>query len=375
MDTAEVCNLALQRIGTRTTVTAGELNANSTNEAIQFNLSYSQVRDELLRLAPWDCANGMTDLQYITSLPGTPENLSTPPVPALPEVPVIPQNTIYQWTPGLPLPPWTYEYAYPVDCLRALWVVPQFNPGIIGTPVYPVSGTVGYMPTWQGPPIKFSVGNDQFFPVTAAAVAAGGTGYAEGDLIVLALGPVTSPPIGIPAVLQVTGVAGGVITSVEIVASIYGEDTPQTGGYFSPQANPQGQGATTGVGTGATFNLTYGAFGQQRVILTNQEYAVLSYIRRVTDWNVMDSLFLRAFYSIMGATLCNALTGDKGLANMLIGLGNEAIMEARKADGNEGLTINDVTPDWLRVRGVIYSDYWNMGFGYGWDAVGLWPIY
>ena len=37
MDTAGVANLALQRIGTRTTVTLAELNANSSNEAIQFN--------------------------------------------------------------------------------------------------------------------------------------------------------------------------------------------------------------------------------------------------------------------------------------------------------------------------------------------------
>jgi hypothetical protein len=109
--------------------------------------------------------------------------------------------------------------------------------------------------------------------------------------------------------------------------------------------------------------------------MTNQEYAVLSYIRRVVDWNVMDSLFLDAFYSIMGATLCMALTGDKALANMQIQLANSRVAEARKADANEGLTINDVTPDWIRTRGIIYGDYWNMGFGYGWDTVGLWPIY
>ena len=375
MDTAGICNLALQRIGTRTTVTAAELAANSTNEAIQFNLAYQQNRDALLRLAPWDCASAMTDLQYITSLPGTPENQSTPVGPTSTVTPAIPNNVAFQWTAGLPLPPWTYEYAYPVDCLRALWVVPQFNPGIIGTPIFPSGTSVGYMPTWQGPPIKFSVGNDQFFPVVAATVASGGSGYAVGDQIVLSLGPITAPPIGIPAVLQVTAVSGGVITGVEIVASVYGEDTSQTGGYYAPQPNPQGQGATTGVGTGATFNLTYGPIGQQRVILTNQEYAVLSYIRRVVDWNVMDSLFLDAFYSIMGATLCMALTGDKALANMQIQLANSRVAEARKADANEGLTINDVTPDWIRTRGIIYGDYWNMGFGYGWDAVGLWPIY
>ena len=30
----------------------------------------------------------------------------------------------------------------------------------------------------------------------------------------------------------------------------------------------------------------------------------------------------------------------------------DMIMEARKADGNEGLTVNDVLPDFIRVRGA-----------------------
>ena len=375
MDLATICNLALQRIGTRTTVTQAELNAGSTNEAIQFNLTYTQVRDELLRLAPWQCAKSMVNLQYVTSLPGTPENQSVPTQAPIPQNPNPPGGNIYQWTPGLPLPPWSYEYAYPVDCLRALWIVPQFNPGIIGTPIYPITTAVGYMSTWQGPPIRFDVSQDMFYPVTAATVASGGNDYVVGDLISCALAPPQSLPIGIPAELQVASVSGGVITGVNIVPSIYGEDTPQTGGYFVKQPNPQAQGATNGTGSGATFNLTYGSQGQQRVILTDQEYAVLSYIRRVTDTNVMDSLFVKALYNICGAVMGMPLTGDKALCNSLIALANAAIHEARTADGNEALTTNDVLPDWLRARGVIYSDYWNMGSGYGWDAIGFWPTY
>lgn len=381
MDIPGIVNLALQKIGTRTTVTQGELINNSTNEAIQANLALAQTRDELLRLAPWQCAKGMIDLQYITSLPGTPENQSTP------------ANQL-QWSPGLPLPPYSYEYAYPVDCLRALWVVPQFNPGVVGTPVYPSNNAVGYISTWNGPPIKFDVGNDLFYAVSSAVPVAGGSGHAPGDVIVLAIGPVTSAPIGAPAVVQVTAVgAGGSVQSVNMIATVYGDtvlgtswstsystsfgggSSPTSGAYFLNNMGTQAQGSTTGSGTGATFALTFTPQGNQRVILTNQEYAVLSYVRRISDPNVMDSLFVKAWYHVLGANLAMALTGDKALANGLIQITNACIAEARATDGNEALTTNDVTPDWLRCRGVIYSDYWNMGTGYGWDAIGLWPGY
>ena len=363
MDLPGIVNLALQKIGTRTTVTSAELAANSTNEAIQANIAIATTRDELLRLAPWQCSKGMTVLQYITSLPGTPENQSTP-------------ANLLNWAPGLPLPPWSYEYGYPVDCLRALWIVPQQNTGMQGPAVYPTSTMTGFAATWGGPPIKFDVGNDNFYAVTAAAVVSGGSGYAVNDQITLALGPVTSPPIGAPAVLQVTGVTGGgIITSVAVVPEVFGEDVPQTGAYFQPLSGAQAQGSTTGVGSGATFTLTYTTLGNQRVILTNQEYAVLSYVRQVTDPNVMDSLFIKAWYHILAAALAMALTGDKSLANGLIQVANGCIVEARAVDGNEALTTNDVMPDWLRCRGVADAGYWNMGTGYGWDSIGLWVGY
>lgn len=362
MDLPTIVNLALQGLGTRTNVTAAELAANNTNEAIQANLAITQTRDELLRLAPWDCARAMTDLTYITSLPGTPEN----------QVP--PANQL-QWTPGLPLPPWTYEYAYPPDCLRALWIVPQFNPGVVGTPIFPVVTPAGYATSWHGPPIKFDVATDNFYNVTGAAVASGGAGYAVGDQIELAAGPTGVAPIGAPATLQVSSVdVNGAVTGVSVVPSVMG--TTYGGSYFQPQPNPQAQGSTSGAGSGATFNLTYSTLpGQQRVILTNQEYATLSYIKQVQDTNIMDSLFQRAWYNVLGGVLAIALTGDKALANMRITIANALIHEARSVDANEGLTVNDVTPDFLRVRGIVYSDYWNMGFGYGWDAYGLWPMY
>lgn len=361
MDLPTIANLALQGIGTRTTVTQAELTAQSSNEAIQFNLAVAQTRDKLLRLAPWECCTGAGDLAYITSLPGTPENQSTP------------ANQL-QWTPGLPIPPYTYEYAYPVDCLRALWIIPQFSTGIQGPPIYPTNTMTGYSSVMGGPPIKFDVASDQFYSVTAATVGSGGSGYVVGEIITLALGPTTSPPIGAPAQLQVLTAPGGVVGTVAVVNSIPNASPAVGGAYFAPQTNPQAQGSSTGAGTGATFNLTYSATkSNQRVILTNQEFAVLMYCRQITDPNSMDSLFQQAWIDVMSGVLCMSLTGDKQLANSKIQLANQTIAEARAVDGNEGLTVNDVTPDFLRIRGVIYSDYWTGASGYDWGS--YWPGY
>lgn len=98
-----------------------------------------------------------------------------------------------------------------------------------------------------------------------------------------------------------------------------------------------------------------------RVILTNQQDAILTYVKRVTDPNVWDPQFQEAFVAALAARLVFSLTGDKGLANIKIGEANTYISLARGGDGNEGLTINNVTPDWLRVRGIQY----------GWDGIGL----
>lgn len=354
--TVDIVNEALQAIGSRTTVTSAELSNQTSNEAIQANLVLTDVRDRLLRMAPWNCGNNVASLVYITSVPGTPENTSA---------------ATAQWAKGQPMPPWLYEYQYPVDCLKPLFVVPQVAPGFVGSvPLTPVTINPAW---WSGPPVRYKVGVDQFFPVTAAAVVAGGTGYAVGDIITLAGTVAGTAPIGAPVKLQVATLAGSAVATVTVVNQIAGSATPQGGSYFARQSGTIAQSATTGSGTGATFTLTFGAQGDQRVILTNQEDAILSYVKQVTDPNVMDPSFLEAWTSVLAGHLAIALTGDKTLANMQLQRANASINEARVADGNEGMTVNDVTPDWIRVRGICYpTDLWG-GNGFDWGP--LFPMY
>lgn len=366
-DKTDIVNLALQTIGTRTTVTASELANGTSNEAIQANLIYDKYRDELLRMAPWDCALKTANLTYITSSPGTPENTS-------------PATSL--WRRGQPAPPWAYEYQYPVDCIKACWIVPAANTGFSSSIPITTAVTGGPVTWWRGPPIKFKVAIDTFYAVTAVSVATAGSGYAVGDILQLAQAPAGSPPYGAPVLVEVLTVdgSGGILTA-QPINQVRGSATPVGGSYFAPVTGPQAvavqyrYGLESATGSGAAFNLTFAtASSNQRVILTNQENAALTYVRQVTDPNVMDDLFLKAWVNVLGAGLCMALIGDKDLANGKIALANAVIEEARKADGNEGLTVNDVTPDWLRGRGIVYPDA-NLGItgpNYGYDWGGLW---
>jgi hypothetical protein len=356
--TVDVTNQALQAIGSRTTVTQAELTNQTSNEAKQANLVLTDTRDRLLRMAPWNCAMNFGYLTYITSLQGTPENSSA----------------ATQWAKGLPPPPWLYEYQYPIDCLRACWIIPQIETGAPGVPIYPAGTVTGITAFYNGPPIQFKVGIDQFFPVTGATIAAGGLGYVIGEVITLAAGSVSAAPIGAPAQLQVTTIGvGGAVTGVSVVNQILGSATPMGGSYFLQQANPVAQGSTTGAGVGATFNLTYGSKGDQRVVLTNQRSAILAYIKQVTDPNVMDPSFIEAWVNLIAGHLAIPLTGDKALANLRIQLANDSIKEARDNSGNEALVMNDFVPDWIRTRGYYSEDMLGIPTAFEWG--GLWPTF
>lgn len=357
----DIVNLALQSFGSRTTITAAQLLANSNNEAKQANLTYANTRDSLLRMAPWNCGQKTANLTYITSVPGTPENTS-------------PQTNL--WTPGQPRPPWAYEYQYPVDCLRPCWMIPSTQFGFASGVPITTAVTGGASTLWNGAPIIYKVAIDSFFSVIAGIVTFGGINYAVGDILATPLGPTSSPPEGAPAQYLVSAIGGGgAITAVTVINQILGSAIPKSGSYFNQAAYGSAVVTVTGSGSGAAITPSIVGPVDQRVILTNQEFATLVYIRQVTDPNVWDPIFQDAMSNALGADIVIALTGDKTLANMCIARANRSIEEARKADGNEGLTINDVTPDWIRARGVWWSDNMQSGPYSGFDWGGLLPSY
>lgn len=351
--TVDIFNRALQVIGSRTTVASTSENS---NEAIQLNLIYQDIRDQLLRMAPWDCAFNTANLTYITSVPGTPENTS-------------PGTQL--WQKGQPAPPWAYEYQYPVDCLRMCYLTPQYATGFAGGVPITTAVTGGAPSFWQGQPVRFKVAVDQFYALTGVSILSGGSGYVVGEVITLASGDAGDPPIGAPAQLLVTSTNLGAITGVSIVTDVVNET--YGGSYFTVQSDPLTQGSSSGNGSGATFSGTWSSQIDQRVILTNQEFANANYIKRVTDPNVMDPMFVEAWVNILGSKVAMRLSGDKSLVNLCIGVANKIIVEARAADGNEGLTINDNTPDWIRTRGIRYTGYMSGPYqGFDWGS--MWPL-
>lgn len=354
----DIVNQALQSFGSRTTVASL---SEVSNEATQANIIIQQLRLELLRKAPWNSATIFDNLLLVTSAPGTAENPSAPTT---------------QWQRGQPAPPWTYEYQYPTNCVKPLWIVPHVGNNIGSVPIYPSGIVTGqsYMNN-LGPVVPFKVGIDFFYSFFTVAVANGGSGYLVNDTITLALTPAGSAPIGIPGQLIVTAAPAGVISTVSIVSSIPGRFPNSGGGYYAVQTNPVAQSSMLrvgpGSGSGATFTLSDWIATDQKVIFTNQSNATMAYIKTISDPNVMDSLLLACWTAALAGRLCYALTANKEVANAKLKEANEYILQARIADANEGITVNDVTPDWIKVRGI--GSFNEIATGFDWGP--FFPLY
>lgn len=220
----QICNMALGAIAARTTINSLD---ESSVAAQQCNIYYTTIRDALLSQARWNFARKQINLALLKD--GTIGNVV--------------------------LPPWTYEYSYPTDCIQARYIMPMFE----NSPL--PFGSIPAMPTPLGPPVKFIISTD--------------------------------------------------------------EDT-------------NGQPLV--------------------VILTNQQQAHLVYTYRATNPANFSSQFVDAFVGALAARLCVPLNGNLKLTQLAIGVGQAALKAAQASDGNEGITVQDIAPDWMRVRGYL-SDW------------------
>lgn len=111
-----------------------------------------------------------------------------------------------------------------------------------------------------------------------------------------------------------------------------------------------------------------------KVILTNvcNAHAVYTAMKQYPD--AWDALFQKAFSLTLAAQLCMPCIKDRKEAMAVRrdtrALAVEALNEARVRDGNEGWTVIDHTPDWIRNR-AGYTGWGRNGWpvGGGWNPL------
>ena len=97
-----------------------------------------------------------------------------------------------------------------------------------------------------------------------------------------------------------------------------------------------------------------------RVILTNQYQARLVYTVLVTDPDIWDSNFVTAFVGRLAQKICLHVSGDKNLLRLAVNAGLQAESEAKGASANQGITIQDWTPESIAAHGYDDPDESNL---------------
>lgn len=129
----DVANVSLDNIGARFSITSLNPPQPPPN-AIVVARQYQIRIDALSRAAHWNCLRTQATLTLLKAAQGTPEN---------------PSGT----TLSIPPVPWTYEYLYPPDCLKARFLVP--NPPQASAVASPVLGAGTLATPWLLPEMGF----------------------------------------------------------------------------------------------------------------------------------------------------------------------------------------------------------------------------
>lgn len=233
MTPVDVCNMALDAIGTRSTIASL---TEASPEAAAVSRHYDNARRAVLRACHWNFARKQAPLSLLLDS-----------------------------TQGQTVPvPWAYEYAYPQDCLLARYVMPIFqaadNASVPGASVLPV------VPAWLGPPVRWLMAQD-----------------------------------------------------------------------LDPNGTPI------------------------NVVLTDQPQAVMVYTVDTPSTALWDDLFTDALANYLGARICPALTGDKDQQKIVFEIARQKVAQANAINGNEGIRVQEIQPDWLRVRGYASDWAWPEG--------------
>lgn len=315
----DICNRALQMAAARSTISA--LNDGS-NEANNCNLLYTPLLRQTLSMARWNFARKTANLTLVRAVPGTLESLAS--------------GNITGWVPSFPQPPWLYAYKYPTDCVFFSYLVGQYAPAAMSSGI-PIFSTQQFTfdPLLGNIPQRFVVGSMEVPPSAeisgitkanpAVVTTAQDHGFSNGN------------SIEINNVVGMTEVNNLLFTIAGVTATTF-----QLVGIDSTNYN-------TYVGAGSVINLSAAAT-RGNVVMTNAPGALGTYTMLITDLDLWSDGAVQAFVSALAGFLAIPLSGDKKLAEHLLGVANSHVIQARAEDGNEGLTIQQHQPDWITVR-------------------------
>ena len=228
-------------------------------------------------------------------------------------------------TPTQVIAPWTYEYAYPNDCMKARFV-PHSPAGARPVPpwnnILPSASIQQLAPTGQ--PIPQSGFNSDFGP----------------------------PPLDVPAqapyAIPLTGPLMG------------GLGSPSAGAQLRPARWLEATDPNYPAQAGALTWEVQGVSPQGRsVILTNVPCASLVYTALMNYPSNWDAQFRAAFVAYLASEIALPLWSWKNNPKMGMSMRQDnmkiaaaKIMAARVTDGNEGWHNSDFVPDWMRFRNV-----------------------
>lgn len=112
-----ICNRALLALGNQSQISSL---SEQSPQANALNTLFQSTYEELARTAFWECLHYQQNLTLLAAARGTPEN---------------PNGTT------LPLPPlpYSYQYAYPVNCLQMRQILPNITAPSAGVPIFSVA--------------------------------------------------------------------------------------------------------------------------------------------------------------------------------------------------------------------------------------------
>jgi hypothetical protein len=245
--------------------------------------------------------------------------------------------------------PWTYEYIYPGDCVKARFVPHNFDQNVAIPPGNLLPYALLPTRTATSPSTNDGSNFDSDFGPPPTPNAA----Y-EGPIVTPLSGPLY----------------GGMISA-------------NTGARLRPARFLEATDFNYPPASGEDWSQTQGVSPQGRtVILTNVPNAELVYTALMLYPSTWDPLFREALIAYIAGQIALPLNRDKKLGMALrrenYAIAKQKIEQARIANGNEGITDTSHSVDWMRFRN---SGWRGIGgregeggpgvFGYGWDSCGF----